>query len=65
MNIRFISALTSEDEERLASALVRAVAALLEPTDLPYTLRIETSGNRVFDHSQQAEAPTHPDRVIA
>jgi hypothetical protein len=63
MNIRFVSALTSEDEDRLALALIKAVAALLESADFPYTLRIETSANRVFDHSQHVTAHVPPNGV--
>lgn len=53
MNIRFISTLTAEDESQLAPALLRAVTALLETMPIAYTLRIETLGAEVFQH-------THP-----
>jgi hypothetical protein len=54
MQIRFISGLTAEEENELAPALLTAVTALLDRFPLAYTLRIETSGNRVFQHSLPA-----------
>jgi hypothetical protein len=53
MDIRFISSLTAEDENAFAPALVKAVAAVLEQFPIAYTLRIETTGAQVFQH-------THP-----
>lgn len=50
MNIRFVSSLTAEDEDRLAPALLTAVAALLDPLEFAYSLRIETTGTRVLQH---------------
>ena len=54
MQIRFISGLTAEEENELAPALLSAVTTLLDRFPLAYTLRIETSGNRVFQHSLPA-----------
>lgn len=51
MDIRFISSLTAEDENQLAPALLKAVGPLLDHLPIAYTLRIETSGARVFQHS--------------
>lgn len=56
MDIRFVSSLTPEDEERLAPALVQAFGALLDQFPIAYTLRIETSGARVFQHSHAGAA---------
>jgi hypothetical protein len=53
MDIRFISSLTAEDENTFAPALLKAVAAVLEQFPIAYTLRIETTGAQVFQH-------THP-----
>jgi hypothetical protein len=53
MNIRFISTLTAEDEGQIAPALMQAVTALLDALPIAYTLRIETLGSEVFQH-------THP-----
>ena len=53
MEIRFISTLTADDESQMAPALMHAVTALLEALPIAYTLRIETLGAQVFQH-------THP-----
>ena len=53
MDIRFISTLTAEDEDALAPALLAAVGSLLDRFSIPYTVRIETTGEKVFQH-------THP-----
>ena len=53
MDIRFISTLTAEDEGHMAPALMNAVTALLDALPIAYTLRIETLGAQVFQH-------THP-----
>ena len=51
MEIRFISSLTPEDENAFAPALMRAVAAVLDQFPIAYTLRVETTGAQVFQHS--------------
>jgi len=53
MDIRFISTLTADDEGQMAPALMHAVTALLDALPIAYTLRIETLGSQVFQH-------THP-----
>ncbi|MBL8140531.1 MAG: hypothetical protein JNM38_05460 [Acidobacteria bacterium] len=56
MDIRFVSSLTPEDEDRMAPALVQALGAILDQFPIAYTLRIETSGARVFQHSHAGAA---------
>lgn len=51
MDIRFVSSLTAEDEKLFAPALLKAVAALLDPLPIAYTVRIETTGADVFQHA--------------
>jgi hypothetical protein len=51
MEIRFISSLTAEDEDLFAPAVLKAVSALLDLVPIAYTLRIETTGARVFQHA--------------
>jgi hypothetical protein len=51
MEIRFISSLTAEDENFFAPALLKAVGALLDQLPIAYTLRIETTGAQVLQHS--------------
>lgn len=54
MNIRFISSLTPEDEDLLAPALLKAVAALLDNVQFAYSLKIETTGAQVLQHTHPA-----------
>jgi hypothetical protein len=58
MEIRFISSLTAEDEELFAPAVLKAVSALLDQLPIAYTLRIETSGSQVFQHTHAGQ-PAH------
>ena len=58
MEIRFISTLTADDEGQMAPALMHAVTALLDALPIAYTLRIETTGAQVFQH-------THPSASAA
>jgi len=51
MDIRFVSSLTSEDERLFAPALLKAVAALLDQLPIAYTIRVETTGADVFQHT--------------
>jgi hypothetical protein len=66
MDIRLISSLTAEDENTFAPALLRAVGAILDQFPIAYTLRIETTGAQVFQHTHpsfEASVPT-PSRTI-
>jgi hypothetical protein len=53
MDIRFISSLTPEDENAFAPGLLKAVGAILDQFPIAYTIRVETNGGQVFQH-------THP-----
>ena len=59
MEIRFVSSLTPEDENTFAPVLLKALGALLDQTPIAYTLRIQTSGMQVLQHSHPSavEAP--------
>jgi len=59
MNIRFVSTLTAEDEAHFAPALLRAVGSLLDQLPIAYTVRIETTGAEVFQHSHPAPTGAH------
>lgn len=52
MEIRFISSLTADDESMFAPALLKAVGALLDQFPIAYTIRIETTGAQVFQHTR-------------
>ena len=51
MEIRFISSLTADDENSFAPALIKAVGALLDQLPIAYTIRIETTGAQVYQHT--------------
>ncbi len=73
MNIRFISSLTPEDEDRIAPGLLGAVGPLLDALPLAYTIRIETSNGKIFQHAhtgpevgeQGSEVDSVPQRAVA
>jgi hypothetical protein len=54
MDIRFISSLTAEDEDHFAPAVLKAISALLDQLPIAYTMRIETTGAQVFQHTHVA-----------
>ena len=67
MEIRFVSSLTAEDENFVAPALLKAVGALLDQLPIAYTLRIETTGAQVLQHSHSGfvERPASDDLDLA
>jgi len=52
VNIRFTSSLTSEDENLVAPAVLNALSSILDLIPIAYTLRIETTDARVYQHSR-------------
>ena len=60
MDIRLISSLTAEDENAFAPALLKAVGAILDQFPIAYTLRIETTGAQVFQHTHPSFETTVP-----
>lgn len=56
MDIRFVSSLTPDVEDLVAPALLKAVAALLDQVPVAYSLRIETTGAQVLQHTHAADA---------
>jgi hypothetical protein len=67
MDIRFVSSLTPEDENLFAPALLKAIGALLDQLPIAYTIRIETTGSQVFQHTHTgpSDAETPRDAVGA
>jgi hypothetical protein len=66
MNIRFVSSLTPDDEDRLAPAVIGAIAPLLDQLPIAYTVRIETAAGRVFQHAHTgADSPDASDTSLA
>jgi len=51
MDIHVVSTLTTEDEDRVADALVVALADLFDGLPIAYALRIETSGAKIVQRT--------------
>lgn len=51
MEIRFISSVTPEDENVFAPVVLKVVTAILDQLPIAYTLRIETAGSQVHQHT--------------
>jgi hypothetical protein len=51
MDIHVVSTLTTEDEDRVADALIAALADLFDGLPIAYALRIETSGTKVVQRT--------------
>jgi hypothetical protein len=59
VEIRLVSTLTSEDEDRVADALAGVLADLLEGLPIAYVMRIATTSNKVFERSNlESPRPT-------
>ena len=65
MDIHVVSTLTSEDEDRVADALVVALAELLDGLPIAYALRIETSSARVFQRTNLETSQPQQVAVLA
>ena len=55
MQIRFVSTLTAEDEDRLAQTILETAKGLLATLPIGYLLRVETTGMKVFEHNRVQE----------
>ncbi len=51
MDIRVVSTLTPDDEERVAAALLAALAELLDGLPIAYAVRIRTTSSRVVQRT--------------
>jgi len=66
MDIRFVSSLTGDDENRLAPALLTALTALLDQFPIAYNIRIQTTDAKVFQRispaiDRRGSAPEDPE----
>ena len=50
MHIELTSTLTTEDENRLAPAVLKALSGLLDMLPIAYLLRVETTDQNVMEH---------------
>lgn len=51
MNIRFTSSLTTDDENRIAPAVLQALSSILNMLPIAYMIRIDTSDSKVYQLS--------------
>lgn len=51
MDIRFVSSLTPDDENRLAPAVLDALGGILDQLPIAYTLQIGTTAGKSFAHN--------------
>ena len=58
MDVRFVSSLTPDEEERLAPALHELLGNLLDQLPLAYTLQLQTAGGTTL---QRTHAPHKTD----
>lgn len=54
MDIRIISSLTDNDEDRFAGVVLEAMADLLSKIPITYLVRIETARGKIFHRSRSA-----------
>ena len=58
VNIRIISSLTDDDEDRFAPVLLKALADLMTEMPITYSVRVETTRGRILHRSgSAAETP--------
>lgn len=65
MNIRFVSTLTPEDENHLAPALLKSLAAILDLLPISYMLRVDTADGQVYQQAGPAKPPAADDMLQA
>ena len=65
MDIHFISSLTPDDEDRLATTILETLKPMLSLIPIAYTVRIKTSSNAVFQHTRTEISEALVERVTA
>ena len=60
MDIRVVSSLTNDDEDRFAALVLNTMSELLGRTSAAYTVRIETSTGKVLQQSRPQPASSKP-----
>jgi len=63
VDIRFVSSLTPDDENRLAPALLSALGGLLDQLPIAYTLRVETAAGKGYARSHVPEGMGPTDAI--
>ena len=55
MNIRLVSTLTADDEDRVAPLLLTTMKQVFQYLRIAYAVRIETAGGRLLEHASSVE----------
>lgn len=61
MQIHLVSSMTSDDESRLAPAMLTAIGRILDRLPISYSVRIETAAGNEIQHHHTASMFTSPD----
>jgi hypothetical protein len=56
VDIRLVSSLTNEDEDRFAALVMNAMSELLGKTSAAYAVRIVTAAGKILQHSRPEPA---------
>ncbi len=56
MEIHLVSSLTSDDESRLAPAVLTAIGRVLDRLPVSYSVRIETAAGNAIQHHHTAKS---------
>lgn len=57
MEIHLVSSMTSDDENRLAPAVLTAIGRILDGLPVSYSVRIETVAGNAIHHNHTAAGP--------
>jgi hypothetical protein len=57
MDIRIVSSLTPDDENRVAPALLETLRTLMASLPVAYAVRIQTASGRVWQQQNVAQPP--------
>jgi hypothetical protein len=60
LNITFTTTLTSEDENRIAPALLKTLASILDLLPVAYRIRIDTTDARTYQVTGPSEGRREP-----
>ena len=67
MDIKFISTLTTEDENAIAPIALQAISNILDLFPIAYSIQINTADSRVYQHSRAQPArvaSSHDTRML-
>jgi hypothetical protein len=65
VRIELTSTLTQEDENRLAPALMKALAGLMDILPIAYLIRVETTDEHVLEHVSPHASTWEPVGALA